>query len=343
MRTTITGRLIHTALFKVQFLLLFVALSSCASVPSDGTKLKHVLASAQTIEVSVEFEEDGLVVIQDVMVNGSRMNFILDTGATRSALFESQYNNLFDPEHVPEQINVHGISEIVGRPVVTLPTLGLGDLTFKDLSFVILPNRKKSSHYDGIIGMDILKDFSLHFSRREGALSLIPKDVVVEPPSSWQDILLFSNPFKEDGRAFHFFEIELSGHPVPVLLDTGSEYNVMNWGVNDHPELKKVYDRLRRDWEYQGATGVFRPSIKMRANLIKSNEVIWQNMEFLVLNLDGLRILGMEDEFLSIASLNFFENEEFLIDFERDVIFVKPDYERRRLIEPTIYYQGVHY
>lgn len=339
----ITGQIFHFAPIKILVALFFVIFSSCATPPAGHEKLRDVLADTQAVKVSAIFEEDGMVVLPDVFVNGTRLSFILDTGATRSALFESQYKRLFASEVVPDQINVHGISTIGARPFVRVATLGLGSLTFNDLSLVILADRKKSSHYDGLIGMDILEKYTLYFSRRNASLKLIPKDIKIVPPYSWQTTSLHSNPFKEDGRNLHFFDVDLSGKKVPALLDTGTEYNLMNWGLKDNPDLRKVYNKLRDDWEYQGAIGDFRPSIKVRVGWLKSNDVIWQNMEFLVLNLDGLKILGMEDELLIIASLKFLENDEFLIDFERKILSVKPDYRRRRLIEPRIYYNGVDF
>jgi predicted aspartyl protease len=294
-------------------------------------------------EFPVSFEKEGLVVLPDVEINGERLKFILDTGATRSALFERAHGRLFASDNDLTEVNIHGLSSVGSRELINVPMIRLGQFSFSDQTFVVLPNRQKSIQYDGLLGMDILGEFSLHFSRRNSFLRLIPKDLIVEVPSNWQDVPLFPNPFIEDDRSLHFFEMQMSGDTIPVLLDTGAELNIMNWGLKSHPKLRKVYDALRKDWEYQGATGKFRPSIKVRVDLAQANEAVWKNKEFIIMKLDGLEILGVEDRFMAIIGLGFLENDEVFIDFERNILAVKPKYRIRNLVEPKVYLDGLDF
>ena len=326
-------------------LLLFFTfvLSSCATLPSGHIKFKNLANIDRVTEFPVLFEEDGLVVLPNIEIDGNPLNLILDTGATRSALFESAHERLYVSEGEAEQVNVHGLSNVGNREILKISEIKLGPYQFKNLTFVVLPNREKSLQYDGLLGMDVLGDFSLHFSRNKAFLRLIPKDLVVKAPSNWQDVPLIPNPFKDDGRSLHFFEMQMSGDIIPVLLDTGAELNVMNWGLKSHPKLRQIYDALREDWEYQGATGKFRPSIKVRVDLAQANEAVWENKEFLVMRLDGLEILGVEERFMAIAGMNFIDNDEIFIDFERNTMSVKPKYRIRNLVEPTIFLDGLDF
>lgn len=323
--------------------ILFFGLCACASLPPGHLHFSDLRENPKVSEFAVFFEEDGLVILPDVEINGARLNFILDTGATRSALFESTHKRLFTPEDIPTEVNVHGLSNIGNREVINIPVLKLGQYSFADQAFVVLPNREKSIHYDGLLGMDILGDFSLHFSRKKSFLRLIPKDLTVQTPSHWQEVPLFPNPFKEDGRSLRFFDMQMSGDTIPVLLDTGAELNVMNWGLKSHPKLRQIYRSLRRDWEYEGATGKFRPSIKVRVDLAQANEAVWKNKEFLIMRLDGLEILGVEERFMAIVGLNFLDNDEIFIDFERNTMSVKPKYRLRNLVAPKVYLEGLDF
>lgn len=341
-RVRAAQRLVPKALKCFLFLFAF-ALGACVSLPPGHIRFKDLPKSPQMSEFPVSFEKEGLVVLPDVEINGERLKFILDTGATRSALFERAHGRLFASDNDLTEVNIHGLSSVGSRELINVPMIRLGQFSFSDQTFVVLPNREKSIHYDGILGMDILGDFSLHFSRKQAFLRLIPKDLTVLPPSDWQDIPLFPNPFKEDGRSLHFFEMQMSGDLIPVLLDTGAELNVMNWGLKSHPKLRKVYDALRRDWEYQGATGKFRPSIKVRVDLAKANEAIWEDKEFLIMRLNGLEILGVDERFMAIVGLNFLDSEEVFIDFERNILSLKPKHRSRILVEPKIYQDGVDF
>ena len=324
-------------------LFLLFGLSACASLPPGHISFKDLPKSPQVSEFPIIFEEDGLVILPSVEIDGNQLKFILDTGATRSALFESAHRRLFKSDEIPGQVNVHGLSNIGNRDLINIPELKLGQYSFADQTFVVLPNREKSLQYDGLLGMDILGDFSLHFSRQKDFLRLIPKDLTVQAPSNWQEVPLFPNPFKEVGESLHFFNMQMSGDVIPVLLDTGAELNVMNWGLKSHPKLRQIYDALRQDWEYQGATGKFRPSIKVRVDIAQANEAVWKNKEFLIMRLDGLEILGVEERFMAIVGLDFLDNDEIFIDFERNTLSVKPKYRIRNLVEPRVYLEGLDF
>jgi len=172
--------------------------------------------------------------------------------------------------------------------------------------------------------MDILKNYSLHISRKTKSLNLIPKEKQVNIPPVWNEIKLTSNPYKAEDRNLHFFDVELSGSNAVSLLDTGSELSILNWDEENFPKLQPLYNNQLQQWKYEGAVGVFKPSIKIKVGTMSAGDIAWQDKVLFSTNLDSLKILGVEEKPFLIAGMNLLQFEEVLIDFERNRLGVRP-------------------
>lgn len=311
--------------------------SACVTPPPASIDLEQALATKVAITIPMSLTEKGLIVLKDVKVNGRSMDFVMDTGATQSAIFESSLQRLDLDLTALKETLVHGMMESKERSVVNLATVEVGPIKFHVKPMVILDDREISfgsiTQYDGLIGMDILADYQLYVSPRLGELRLIPNRTEVFVPRVWQRVDMMENPFLADNRDLHFIELRVDGRKTPAMLDTGSEFSAMNWPSASFAQAKPIRKRLRKEWELQGAVGTFDPTAKVVMDRIRSGQKFWDNRSFIIMDFKSLGVLGVEDEPFIIVGMNFFSEEEFFLDFERNLLAVKP---RRNAPRPIL-------
>ncbi len=316
-------------------------LSACSTIAGNHVFLKDILENPRVITVPFQMQESGLILLEGVVVGEQSMTLLLDTGATRSAIFQKTFDGLEVDLSIDRTVNIHGMSNVVRRDVTIIPSLNMGGVEFANVDFVILPDRAKNNllrqsqtPMDGLIGMDVLSDYTLYLSRRGAELKLIPKDIVVRAPRNWSKIALTENPFIDDDRGLHFFTVDMLNDDIPTLFDSGAEINVMSWNDLRHRKLKTLYKTLRQDWEIQGAVGSFRPIGKVRLDFIRAGDVTWEEKDIIFMELGSLDILGADDSSFLVAGFNLIDNDEVLIDFERNVLSVTT--KRNREVGPSL-------
>jgi predicted aspartyl protease len=310
----------------------------CSTLPQNQISLIEALDTPDVLTFPFSKDDNGLILLDDVLVGDQKLRLLLDTGATRSAIFERNMKALDLADAPRRTVNVYGLAGKAERDLITVPVVTLGQTKFLNLDFVVLPDRAKASVFrqgdvkmDGIMGMDILGDYSLYVSRHNATITFIPKETDVRLPRSLLKVELVTNPFVEEDRGLHFFQTEILGENVTTLLDTGAEINVMNWNDVKSRDLRKWYKRTRETWEVAGAVGTFDPKLRIRMDSLGSGPVTWYNKDFIVMDIPSLEILGIGEDSFMVVGFNLLNHEEVFIDFERNVLALKA----RRGTNPT--------
>ena len=122
----------------------------------------------------------------------------------------------------------------------------------------------------------------------------------------------------------HFIELRVDGRKTPALLDTGSEFNAMNWNSASYTQAKHLRRKLRKDWALQGANGTFDPVAKANLKLIRSGQKFWEDKDFIIMDFKSLDILGAEDDPFIIVGMNLLAEETVVLDFENNIMAIKP-------------------
>lgn len=304
-------------------------LTACATPSNDSLTLKDALGGDKAIPIPMRMTEKGLIVVEGIKIDGRPLDMVLDTGATQSAIFQSALNRLNLNLSSDSDTMVHGMVQSKSRRIVNIPKLEIGPLQYLNKPMVVLDDREpdfqKLDIYDGLIGMDILSKYQVYISPKENELRFISNETPVFVSYFWPRIFLKENPFRLDGRALHFMEIRVDGRNTAAMLDTGAEFSAMNWSAASYAQAKPIKKRLRKEWELQGAVGVFRPRAKVMLERIRGGQIYWDDKEFLVMDFDSLDILGIDNKPFIIAGMNLFAKETIFIDFDRDFLTIIPE------------------
>lgn len=309
--------------------------SACETVPkATGISVAELDEDPRVLHFTLPETPHGRMVVDAGLPNGRIVKLVLDTGATRSALYAPEWESLNLAGQDAQIIRIHGMIAADMQPIVTLPTLQLGTATLKDTPFARLnvPERaaRDKEIHDGILGMDILSQYHLYIDRPAGILKMVPNSLgALTVPPSWRIVTLKSNPFLEDGRELHFLDIRLGNALTPALLDTGSEFNLMNWNTSRFPQLRAAKRRLLKQWEIDGAVGTFTPVSKIRATDYRAGQKVFDGADFIILDFESLDVLGIEDNPFIILGSQALMTERYIIDFNRDELVFAPTNEEK--------------
>ncbi len=329
-------------LLRIALLICSVALAACATAPKGPLSLQAQLEHRSTITLTLIETPSELLLVSASLPDGGGGKFVIDTGATLSSIFPDVQARLTLQPSETTSIRVHGMIAARLQPLTELPSLKLGGVDVGPLPVAVIPRAKENSgradrfldkDYDGIIGMDVLSDYHLYIDKTAGFLKLIPQTLgAPNMPNDWAVVELTRNPFLEDGRKLHFFQLRLGNALTPALLDTGSQFNMMNWNTQRFPQLRAVKRRLRKNWEINGAIGAFQPVTKILSKNARAGQKFWSDNEFLVLDFESLDVLGIDGKPFVIAGIPLLKEVAVLIDFENDRLYFAPDGRTRNMI-----------
>jgi len=315
---------------------------ACSTTPS----LKSIVEERPVTLIDLENRRDVIqlpyerndknLILVEALINDQPVKMILDTGATRSVIFRHARKRLALDEIDQQKVQIHGM---VGSELV--PQSGKADFIFggqkfSDFTFVVLKDRlgddkKPNYSVDGIIGIDVMSDIHFVVDASSEMMSIMSRKIPpLLFPNEWDQIYLQSNPYLADGKGLKFMDLRIGGKVAPALLDTGAEFNVMNWNAAHFPQLKKIKRRLRYEWEVEGAVGRFTPIVRINVEYLRSGQKRWNDGEFVVMDLHSLKVIGSQDHPFLIAGIDLFKEESFYLNLKDNIMTIKRDKEVRR-------------
>lgn len=127
-------------------------------------------------------EDDGYHLKVTLMVNEKAASVIIDTGASRSVFDETRVTNYINFDELEEHDRLSsglGTNTMISK-IVTLDKLQIGDIIINNYEATILDLSHVNASYenlglapiDGILGGDILHDYSAVIDYKEGELVL---------------------------------------------------------------------------------------------------------------------------------------------------------------------------
>ena len=282
----------------------------------------------------------------EVLLNGQGpFIFMVDSAATRTSIFEKTLAKLNLEDPTTEAL-ISGMTAARMRPTVTLQSLSFGKSVFEDHSIVVLEDwDEQEERLDGILGIEILKEFSLAFSHGENRLRIRerfnPRAIKYK---GWNKIHLISNPYPVDDYGLKFTGAKIGRRVIPAMIDTGANFTTISWNSLKGTRLAKEKRRLREEWVIQGAVGEFKPRMVVKLDKINIGGVGLFKHEMLLMDFEQLQVNGNGQYPLIIAGIDLMGGRDFVLDLKNDALYVEPTDRgwflrgnASRLLQPTDY------
>lgn len=307
-------------------------LTACQTLDDGPIVLDTIQSRQDVITVPYTLMDSGLILLPVRLSEKSTDidYLIMDTGATRSALYRKKVRALELEQVGNAPVQLFGMVETGMFPEVTIPFFKMGTMQRKNLSVLSINNRDFDAGTTplpvGLIGMDILKDYRIYFDPMTQLISFIPLSVPApEFGVEWDKIEIVKNPYTDRDWGLGFIKMRFTGALIPALIDTGSEFNIMNWKAVRSPRLNAMRRRMRDSWELQGAVGKFDPTLKAKVGSFRAGQKFWKDREFIVMGFDSLHVLSANENPFVIAGVDLFVKSPFWLDLKAGQLLIKTD------------------
>lgn len=308
--------------------LIITALSACVSLP-DAKKqsLDEVLASSEVIRFQYRRSETGLILADLAPADDTVMRFMVDTGATRSAIYDGAIPSR-DLLEGSTLVRVHGISNSELRPTVFVKQGATGAEFIEGTELAVLDKPAGqgplSGDVRGIFGLDLLSGFRVLFDAESKKIVLIGADApAIAFDKSWRAVSLTQQPDGMEALGLYFIELKFKNTSIAAVLDSGADFNAMNWEFKTLPELNAKRRSLRNRWKVDGAIDEFKPRTLASIDALISRDYAWGPQSFIVYDLTMLDAAGWDGKPIMIAGAPFIDGKTVLIDFPGKTLWIK--------------------
>ncbi|PHR94294.1 MAG: hypothetical protein COA69_01480 [Robiginitomaculum sp.] len=322
----------------IRFLILFFWGCAFLSVPAFANNDEEVLSGE-----GMRFGRlvDGQYTLTTSVNGVGPLVFMVDTGASRTSIFESTRRRLGIEKHATVRKNVSGMTRSEIRPVVHLDSLKFAGQEITNHVAIVLDDWygpvESKDLVDGILGMDVLAGLVLSFEHetdkrrnvdhKTGKISILKSGHLrARKYRRWTKIKLIANPYPDAEFGLIFTNTLIGGLHIPTLFDTGASFTAISWDIVESTKLGKEKRRLREEWVVQGAVGEFKPRIRVILKELVIGGVALKKHELLVMNFDNLPLSHYGKYPLVITGVDFLGEHDFVLDLDhgRLVLDVKP-------------------
>jgi predicted aspartyl protease len=254
-------------------------------------------------------------VLVPVRVNGRDLSFLLDTGSEHSAIDAGIASSL-NLGHVADVQILRNYRRQTGSADQTA-RIELGQLTFDGKALTVLNlgsvSRALGIPVDGVVGNDILQDFTFRLNYSKEELVTGPLSQLGDPGVPVR--------LRRSGDEF-FVPLRLMSLPVDLLLDTGTNSTNLSW---------ETWQRLSRVWTPTSTIdGVVRAGFPTPPAFLVCVPSLW--LGDIGITDQAMRIQRPVDSgafsaegFGGTLGSEFLRQFEVTFDLKHDVIFLKRD------------------
>ena len=263
-----------------------------------------------------------------VMVNGQGpFQFVIDSAATRTSLFERMRAHLDLEPHPIKQRFVMGMITSAMRPTLRIDHLAFAGQNYKALEVILLDNWPQTEDApDGILGMDILQDLTVYVEHENNRIRIKKKKSFSDRKyKKWQRLQLAPSPYPAKGYGLLFTDMKLGDRRVSAMIDTGAGFTAINWKSVHGTKLSDHRKRLREEWVVQGAIGEFVPRVRIHLDRMHIGSKLLKGHELLIMDFENLPFTQGGQHPMAIAGIDIFQGGDFVFDFPRKQIFLAPD------------------
>ena len=210
-----------------QWMVCGLVLSSTAlSAQTATTKVDTVAGlgavdkTTQTEDIKFKSEGNDRLTVPVRVSGQGPYRFLVDTGADRTAISRQLADSLkLKPGEKAALHSVAGVSDVATADV---PELELTRKPVRVLDAPLLDSANMGA--DGILGVDSLRSQRVVFDFQDQTMSIVPS---AAPSSNDDSRTIVVQAYRKNGRLV-ITDAVANGHPVTVVLDTGSQVSIGN-------------------------------------------------------------------------------------------------------------------
>ena len=231
----------RTALVARAIFAAFSAIACCANDAPSSLELRTTDA-ANLIKVAEEAgcgtKAIGKIIVATLnrapivtlSANGYAVTLVLDTGAERTVLTPEVAERIgAQRPSIEFQRQVHGIAGGIASYEAELRTFAAGGVAIPWRRVLVAPVTMAKvfpTPLDGLLGADVLSDFDIDLDLPRHEITFYPKQSCSAATPNWTGPYTSINTGFSRGERL-FFPVQLDGHRLTAIIDTGSQSTVL--------------------------------------------------------------------------------------------------------------------
>ncbi|MEP4051462.1 MAG: aspartyl protease family protein [Litorimonas sp.] len=305
-------------------LLIAFFLTGCAT--SQISPASNIETADGAFSVPYRISSSGRFLI-DVSINdGPSRPLSVDTGATVSVIYDD-FARAEDLNVSERTIFVRGLVGQGDRPVIEGVSFRIADTNFPLSQVVMLEMPSIQDEAVGLLGGDILSGYIVLFDHSVGIATFVPRENVDKKTfAGWNQISL--RTLRDSDTKLYFAETVYGDVEIPVLVDTGSNLNFINWKLATMDEnIRRIERDMLRNGTLQGALDTTSAIFETVFYDLELDDQSWDELPVFVTGLDGLATIAPVDEPIMVAGANLFTPLTIAFDLEGLSLYVFPSEE----------------
>ena len=286
-----------------------LALAGCATTLDTDSAL---------VSAPFAIDASGRIIVRLSINDSAPRPFIVDTAASICALY-APFHDRLGVAAGGDEITVHGFAATRQRPSLHVVSVTLGAVQWRDVNMVSLPapsaERSLPDPPVGILGNDLLADYGVAFSLRDGMVRLYAPELMRQRHyAGWANIPLTTGTPGTPAASVFFVDISIAGKSARAIFDLGSAVNIVNWQAADDVGLSlRDYPALRRA-PVGGALDQTPSLPRFVAAHVATGPVEWREEVFSIADLAIFDTLALGDQPAALLGAPLFAQRDFVID-----------------------------
>ena len=265
-------------------------------------------------------------ILLDISVNAADSRpLALDTGATLSVLY-GDFAEAIDLQVSDRTLFVRGLVGKGERPVIENVPLQLGPNTIDMAQMLMLDTPFIKDEAVGLLGADIMSLFVALFNKDTLTATFVPREAIdAQAFAGWNKVPLQIFSDAQTSSRLYFANMELEDRDIPVLVDTGSNLNFINWKLATlDEEVKRLERKLIRDGTLQGALDSTSASRQTTFNDLELGKQHWDQIPVVIMGLNALDTVAPVDGPMMVAGASVFTPHTIAFDLVGLTLYLKP-------------------
>lgn len=261
----------------------------------------------------------------EVFVDGQGpFDFIVDTAATQSGVFDNLREQLSLASSTDRLANVFGITGTETRPTLTLENVAFGP-GLLDLEAVLFDDwRGSDTTPQGIIGLDLLRTYIVVFDQEKEQLLLYDHENAPDfDTDDWRWTPIIEDGFDVTDTPLYTVQSNIRRDRFRMLLDTGADVSLGNFAllgrvVRDDLIIRLGVSPTRLSDVFGDSTAIY----ELAYEGLRSGDIVWGDGTMYSLNAQIFEDLGYNRRPFAIAGYDLLGRNTVAFDFRARKFFV---------------------
>ncbi len=287
-------------------------------------------------EIPYRFDYNGWITVPVTVNDEGPYDFIVDTGATLSVVFENLDEKQTFPYVQGEPRRILGLIEANDLPPRYIGEIASGGQVMENLVSVVIADwLAPRATPQGVLGLDFLAQYSVYVDPSTRTIKLYDSNLpAVVEERGWSKVRMEPKSFGDSVRPLYVVRARIRTKGYPFILDLGASGTIINIpALRDMLSMRRITVRSSsissRMPRVHDLFGNEAKSRLVRIQRMKIGRATWRDKIVSVYNSKVFNELGVGDTPYGLLGADMIRDRRIVLDFPENRLHIGPTVKRR--------------